>query len=372
MPKSSPYRVSLIDLAALQPELARHIDALARRAIEPNVFYESWMLGPALRHLQAPALKLVAVHHDADGLVGLFPLELTRYRGLPVPSLRSWRHDYLFLGTPLVAADHAPRTLQALLDWSLSRHAPAAIFEFDAVRMDGPLGAALRMALDDRPSFATRVVVRERALLDARADADTGVSHKHLKELRRQERRLAELGTLDYCALGVDDTPAAWIERFLSLEARGWKGQEQTALASMEGSRAYFREIAAQAHRRGQLQMLELSLDGTPLAMKCNFLGGDGAFAFKIAHDEEYAKYSPGVLLELFNMKHLPLACPQVAWMDSCAKTQHFMINRLWSQRRTIGDFTFCGRGLLARNLVRHGPRIARLRMIVGALPGSR
>ena len=370
MSTASQYRVNLTNPRRLDPVLAQQIDALAAVSIDPNPFYESWMLDPALEHLRTPALQLVTVHHRSEGLTGVFPFELARYRNLPMRSLRSWRHDYLFLCSPLIAEGHAVATLTALFDWSASRQSPARVIELNAVRGDGPFAAALAEALAARPSFAVYSTSLQRALLDLRIDPEAGVSHKHLKELRRQERRLADLGALRYRALARDEAPDAWIERFLTLEARGWKGEEGSALASEAGSRAYFAEIARQAARRGRLQMLELTLDGVPLAAKCNFVDRDGAFAFKIAHDETHAKYSPGVLLEQFNMRYLKEECPQVGWMDSCAKAQHFMINRLWTQRRTIASHSICGRGLAARTLIRHGTRIARLRAKARTLSG--
>jgi hypothetical protein len=81
--------------------------------------------------------------------------------------------------------------------------------------------------------------------------------------------------------------------------------------------------------------MIALKLNDKPIAMKCNFLTRYGAFAFKIAFNEEFARYSPGVLLELENMHQINLM-PEIEWMDSCAISEHFMINRLWTGRRTI------------------------------------
>ena len=120
-----------------------------------------------------------------------------------------------------------------------------------------------------------------------------------------------------------------------ALEAAGWKGQEQTALACHESSCDYFETIAKAAFERGQLMMLGLFLDQRPIAVKCNFLAGDGSYAFKIAFDESLAKYSPGVQLELENIRVLH-DIRSIQWMDSCATRKHFMIGRLWSDRRTI------------------------------------
>ena len=45
------------------------------------------------------------------------------------------------------------------------------------------------------------------------------------------------------------------------------------------------------------------------IAMKCNLRAGDGAVAFKIAYDEAYARFSPGVLLEIEQIERLHRTC---------------------------------------------------------------
>jgi hypothetical protein len=83
--------------------------------------------------------------------------------------------------------------------------------------------------------------------------------------------------------------------------------------------------------------MLGLRLAGKWIALKCNFLSGEGSFAFKIAYDEDYARFSPGTLLELENIRRFH-ARPGLRWMDSCAEPDHFMVNRLWVDRRGLAD----------------------------------
>jgi hypothetical protein len=81
--------------------------------------------------------------------------------------------------------------------------------------------------------------------------------------------------------------------------------------------------------------MLGLFLNGEPIALKVNLLSGRGSFGFKIAYDEQYARFSPGVQLELENVRVFHEET-DLDWMDSCAVANHFMINRLWKHRRTI------------------------------------
>ena len=40
--------------------------------------------------------------------------------------------------------------------------------------------------------------------------------------------------------------------------------------------------------------MLGLFLDDRPIALKVNFVAGDGAFVFKTAYDEAFSRFSPG------------------------------------------------------------------------------
>jgi hypothetical protein len=98
--------------------------------------------------------------------------------------------------------------------------------------------------------------------------------------------------------------------------------------------------MAAGAARKGKLQMLALRLDGRPVAMKMNLVGGEGAFAFKITFDEGFSRFSPGVLLELDNVERAH-QLPALRWMDSCAAPNRFMINHLWPDRREMQTVFF-------------------------------
>ena len=77
-----------------------------------------------------------------------------------------------------------------------------------------------------------------------------------------------------------------------------------------------------------------LDLDDRPIAMLVNFLTPPGSFSFKIAYDEDYARFSPGVLIQLENLQ--VLARSEIQWMDSCAVENHPMINSLWAERRNL------------------------------------
>lgn len=94
-------------------------------------------------------------------------------------------------------------------------------------------------------------------------------------------------------------------------------------------------QVAREAYRRDRLFMTSLRLNGKPLAMNCDFLGGGGCFSFKTAYDEEFAKYTPGILLELANVARFH-ECANVQWVDSCADPNHTVVNRIWNSRLAL------------------------------------
>ena len=339
------------DLTALEKHIAAWED-LAAAAIEPNVFYEPWMLMPALRAYGAGRLLFALVQTPDPArplgpplLCGFFPLELKDHfdgisKGLPLKTLCLWRkQEMIYLCAPLLRAGYGREALAAFFDWLGAGDHNCSLMEFGFVTGEGPFHHLLLDYLNQHLKFTYVTEAFTRALFRPAADAEdyvrSAMGRFRRKEIRRLEKRLAETGRLEYTTLEPGDDVDAWVGEFLEFEAKSWKGQGGRALVCSETDRKYFVEIAREAFRRGRLMMLALRLNGRPIAYKVNFLSGDGSFAFKIAFDEEYARYSPGVLLELENIRLLHERT-QIRWMDSCANPDRFMINQLWTDRRAI------------------------------------
>jgi CelD/BcsL family acetyltransferase involved in cellulose biosynthesis len=338
-----PAVVVIRTVAAARPFVVAW-DALAREALEPNAFHEPWTLLPAIEAFGlGEGMELLFVCADVEParsrLIGVFPLRRQhRYGGLPVQVLGQMQHNYCYLGTPLVHREHARECLGLLFDWLRSPEG-APLLELSRIAADGPFHQTITDVINERGYASLVRSCHTRALFRPRADASSYINEalrvKRRKEFQRLEKRLGEVGELRYDELTPDGDPRVWTREFLALEASGWKGEARTAFASNVSDRSYLERLTAEAFLRGRLMMLALRLDGRPIAMKYNLLAGDGSFAFKIAYDEGYARYSPGVLLEIENIRRLH-GRDDLEWMDSGARAEHPMINRLWMDRRTI------------------------------------
>lgn len=323
------------DAAALR-EIAPQWEALAAEAAEPNPFYEHWMLVPALEAFGAPpGFRCVTVWQDGK-LAALFPMQLERrYRGLPVPVLRSWRHRSMLLCTPLVRPRWAGKAIAAMLGAGI-----APVVEFDWMPAEGPFYGALAetAAANGLPWMVTDAYVR--AVLVRERDPRERFNSNMKNNLRRCEARLAACGRVAPARLSREADIAAWTEDFIRLEASGWKGRAGTAIACRADERRFVTEVFAEAHRRGRLVITGLDLDGRALARHCMFTGGEGAFTFKIAYDEAYEKASPGLLAEVENVRQfiecLPATHPALNWLDSNTAAENESYGRVWKDRRTV------------------------------------
>ncbi|MBI4512188.1 MAG: GNAT family N-acetyltransferase [Deltaproteobacteria bacterium] len=346
-------------------------ESLAKAAIEPNVFYEPWMLLPALEAFQEPGVEIVTVMSPRGGvgggprMIGLFPLvRMERYHRLPIAWVRLVTHPYCFLRAPLIDADHGWECLSAFFDW-LKGESGAAFLELRGVPGDGPLAHLLVDVLRERrmASFlsecVTRAMFRPRETTPAYLAA--ALAGKARRNLQNKHRRLSQLGRVELGELGAEMEVEPWIGEFLHLEASGWKGRGGTAISSSATHRLFFEAIMREAHRQGRLMMHALRLDGRAVAMRASLLAGDGAFAFKIAHDENQARLSPGVLLEaeIIRRSH---EVRRVKWMDSCASPSSRLFSELWLDRRTIQVLLVAARKLPGELLISLIPLVRWLR----------
>ncbi len=330
---------------------------LAQHASEPNAFAESWFVIPALATLgQGRVIRVIEVRDAVGRLAGVMLLTLDgRYGRIPVRHVSNWTHFQCFMGTPLVRRGDEAYFWAAVLalldqsDWAPGFLSVSGLLE------DGPIHQALKATATHvgRPS---PTVHRARAALmsdlEPEAYLSAHVRPKKRKELRRLAKRLGDLGSVTFSILEHAHEITEWCDAFLALEASGWKGSRGSAFANAPATIVFFRQVVEGAFAAGRLDFQRLDLDGRAIAMLVNFRTPPGSWSFKIAYDEELARFSPGVLIELENLPRV-LEDPEIEWMDSCAIEDHPMINSLWGERRAIVQVSVPLSGVRRRTIFR-------------------
>ena len=311
---------------------------LATNAAEPNPFFEPDFVLPAAAHLEAARDTVLVISVDAAGWAVCVPARLGRWRHV-VDAVWGLRTPYTFLTTPLVRAGDEDARIASFLANARELTGKRGLV-LERYGADGPVGAALTACAEAGGLIEAASLEFHRALLERREDGEYlgWMSKKHLRDLRRRSNRLRDaVGETEI--VDVSDDPDA-PQIFLALESSGWKGREGTAMACREGDTQFFVEVCERFRENGRLEMIALRAgDDNVIAMLCNLRSGEGSYSFKIAHDENYSKFSPGIQLELANAEFFHASGS--AWMDSCAEPDNAMINRLWPERRAIRTSVF-------------------------------
>lgn len=331
------------ELAVRQPAdipapLRREWQSLADVAAQPNSFAEPWFVEASLACL-APEeeVRLLAVRR-AERLIGVALFApAPRYGRLPLRHVQNWRHHNHFFGPPLIRRGEETVFWLAVLAALDEASWASGFLHVSGLAEGGPTHSALAAAAS-LLGRSCRIVHRcRRPLLESRLSPEEylnrNVSAKRRSEYRRLRKRLEELGRVEVRELHSADEVETWSSEFLSLEAAGWKGEAGSAMAAHPGTERLFRRVVAEAFAARRLSFLRLDLDGRPLAMLTTLLARPGAFGFKSAFDETYARYSPGILLQIENLRSLER--PDIAWTDSCATEDH-PVASLWSEWRSL------------------------------------
>lgn len=321
------------------------IEELVSHARDTNPQYEGDALQAAMSYLNARQTARVALvwsHADRDGLrqlIGLFPYEESRFSfGLPLRNWSLWTHIHSFIATPLLREGHEKQAIAQFMAYA--DKAGAGFVRLPLFEADGAFDTALMRLVQDEGRVLVESDRHERAFLQS--DAATGEAYlaasmrkKKRKEFNRLWNRLSELGDLQFSINSGGDDIAETIDRFLRLEAKGWKGKRGTALRVRPDEKRFFETICKAAYRDGKFHCTELTLDGEPIAMLASFIAGRGLYTFKIGFDESYARFSPGALL-MMKMIDGCLKDERIDWVDSCAIPNHPMIDHIWAERRAI------------------------------------
>jgi CelD/BcsL family acetyltransferase involved in cellulose biosynthesis len=323
---------------------------LAARAAEPNVFYD-----PDFALAAAPALgrgveaMLVWSADPPRRLLGLFPFTISRRRyGLKLPLLIGWTHRFAPLGTPLVDRDACADVVAAFLDHAAGDEALPKRLLLPLLNETGPVARALQSALAESGDVCAAFGRHCRAVLQPGGDREgyieRAIGPKRRKELRRQRRRLAEIGPLSFALASVPDEVAAALQDFLALEAGGWKGRAGTAAAQEADQRRFVEAAIGALATRGAVHVARLCCGSRPIACVLTLKSANAAWSWKVAYDENFAPFSPGVQA-FIELTEVLLADDELACVDSCAIADHPMIDHLWHERLSLGDWLIDLRG---------------------------
>jgi CelD/BcsL family acetyltransferase involved in cellulose biosynthesis len=354
---ANSFTVEWRALAELEPVVAEWRE-LAAQALEPNVFYEpAFLLAAAPVFGRDAGAVLVWSGTDSHRLLGLFPARIVNRRyGLKLPVLLGLTHPYGPLGVPLVEREAAEPVIAAFFAHLAGAATLPGLVLLPFLPEDGPFAAALAPILRRAQMPVADFNRHQRALLapgDERSlYVERAIGRHQQKELRRRWRRLAEIGAVLITAATEPAAVGRALDDFLALEAGGWKGRAGTATADHEQLRRFIAAAVCNLAAEGKAAINRIMVDGRAIAATIVLHSGRCAWFWKVAYDETFARYSPGVMLTVELTRDL-LDDVKVTCADSCATANHAMIDHLWRERLQLCDRLIAARLLPPFALVR-------------------
>lgn len=342
---NNEYCVSSLDRPAIFA-LGKEWEDLSRNAYEENPYFSPAYMLALLDNLECNNdIKALAVYKNAL-LVGFLPYIVDKWHWLGAASVnRAWVNPYITLTIPLVARHQAREVVEALITAMNEQGANGSFWLFDNFNLEGPVGRLFAEVLSDRNLPSKTFDEFDRATLEQGSSFDQHmidhVSKKRRRDLKRNRRRLGELGRLEMRSFTGGAELESAVDDFLTIEASGWKGQRGTALACKENLAAFARRAFGDNQKKPIARADVLYLDDKPIAVSLAIFTGKTAFTLKCTYDENYRTFSPGLLLEQDIIEDF-LKTRWVERLDSATAPGGHVVQGLWNNSIRVGSLLLC------------------------------
>ena len=314
---------------------------LAMRAECPNVFFDPIFAVNAARVLGVEDALQAALFWRGDGsdrrLSGFLPL-ITRRRWIVTPpNLEVWTHPYAPASNPLAEPGVAGALGRTLVEGLASAANLPRILMMPNLVLDSAFAMDLLGA--GAPLFVHNGYQKPvaRADLDGTGYLAHAIRPKRRKEWKRRRGQLEAKGKPRFVVLRDPDELTEAGERFVALEASGWKGRRGTALRNNVVGAALFRSVVGAIGAEGRLRIAELRLDGKTIVSFVILCAPGHYWLWKTAFDETHARQSPGHMT-LVDVVGAMLDETPGAVIDSCAVEADHFAGRVLREFVAMGD----------------------------------
>ena len=277
----------------------------AGSASEPFLRHE--YIGVFLHNFLPEAPLRVAMIRDASGrLIAALPLVKgacsiagLRTRAFISPTnVHSLRFDFLAGGAGVAADVDADATGSMVLEYLLKDPEWDVLMLADVPedgRAWGMLRAAKVLGLPAGVWGAQRSPYIE--LGDSHAALMAGLRTKFRANLRRRRKRLSEVGDVTVERLSGEAFRESHLEDALSLESKGWKGEQGSAAGLSPHVHGFHLDLFREPAHHQRLVLYRLKVSGKTIAFHYGIDLNRVFFLVMTSYDESFSEFSPGHLL---------------------------------------------------------------------------
>lgn len=251
--------------------------------------------------------QIVLVAEDNSGICGLLPCSISSETIGSIPHRKLATISSIYeLRTGFLVGGNA-EVLEHLLSYAVAHIAGWDTFTFrviDSSPSDKALRQVLqwrRFELDERLSWTSPYF----SIPPDRTKVLASLSSKMRFNLRRQEKKLRELGILQMYIYESEDSVPGFIEIMEAVEKQSWKLAAGTAINTNPIQKRHYSTMAPAMAKCGWFLGAALMLDKKPLAFIYGY-AFEGVFSDeKESYDDQYKEFGPGNVLKVFFLEEL-------------------------------------------------------------------
>ncbi|HEX2160787.1 MAG TPA: GNAT family N-acetyltransferase [Thermoleophilaceae bacterium] len=253
---------------------------------------------------------------------------------------------------------HSPMFGPLAVDRSVQEELMERVFAEPSARVEmnllcdsqAPLETLVAAARRQRRVVLSRAVTRS-PIIDTTGcvtEYEQTLSRNRRRALRRQRRRLEQLGELTFEVHDGSERLDELLADLYRVEASGWKGDRGTAIQSQPETKRFYTAVARWAAEGGWLRLACLRLEGRAIACDYVIEHGGTWYSLKAGYDEEFRSFGPGALLLREEIGHC--LASGVTCLDLLGNEDAFKSS--WADRSVerswMGAFRRTPRGLAA------------------------
>ena len=300
--------ISVVTSQSAWDDLADEWDSLLASMADATALQRHEFLRIWWHHFGNDKQLCVIVARQDHRVVGIAPLQIA--------SRRLYRKTYQvleFIGMPdeldrpqFLVAEENHAVLTAMLDAAFALPAAWQQLQLDELITDEWQMRCICDWADENRLWARIEPLHPVPYVDKKGDWQQFLasrSRRFGKRLRSAERRLEREHAVEYRASHGPQCHEELLDAFFEVEAKSWKVDEGFDVGSENGYRGFYHDLLAKDCDAMRGHIIVQYIDETPSAATLGFSSHGSYYALQIAHDSEYNRFSPGTLLEAFEMR---------------------------------------------------------------------
>ncbi|MGZ2410825.1 CelD/BcsL family acetyltransferase involved in cellulose biosynthesis [Sphingomonas sp. F9_3S_D5_B_2] len=273
---------------------------------------------------ERPAEPFVLTMRMKGQLVGVAPMCIERASGFRVLRfIADNRSDYL----GFLRAEGSPEVEQILLKQLMSYQR-----EWDLVLLQQLTDSYTGLHRDSLPGGFTWHRTEWTIAPYCAGEGDWDSFHKTgpswLREMRKRRRRFAKEGGRTKCLTGAE--AIANLDVVAGIEARSWKGRQQTTRLQPGAGRDLFERAFESLGQRGELQLCLAYVGDEPVAFQIDFVLPDRLWHYQCAYVEDFRRSRAGSVLAYESLEK--------AWNEGLREFDYLAGDEPYKRERTTAS----------------------------------